>query len=188
MRRIGAGAVARGAGREVFGRGHLAGEVHVAGCGAAAVIRTRRTLGDFDLLGVEGIARDGAEIADAVDEDAALGVEAAHEDGIAGGGVAVLAEQERDAGRVAQRLGQRGGALLLQDFLADHGDGLRRVEQLLREFRRLHAIDFRRFYGSAASTDTFGKVLASTVSAWALAAAAESARPTATAMRRRVKP
>ena len=29
---------------------------------------------------------------------------------------------------------ERGGALLLQDFLADHRDGLRRVEQVLGEF------------------------------------------------------
>ena len=85
------GTVARRAGREAFGRRHLAGHVHVARGGAAPIVRTGRTLGDFDLLGVEGIARDGTEIPDAVDEDGSLRVEPAHEDRVARGCIAVLA-------------------------------------------------------------------------------------------------
>src|SRR5690606_19279276 len=47
--------------------------------------------------------------------------EAAHEDGVTGGGVAVLAGIEgADAGGVAQRLGQGGGGLLVEQVLADH--------------------------------------------------------------------
>jgi hypothetical protein len=102
--RIPGRAVAGGTADEVRGARHLARHVHVARGGAAAVVGTGGALGHFHLLGVEHVARDGAQVANAVDENRTLRVEAAHEDGITGGGVAVLAEQERDARCVAQCL------------------------------------------------------------------------------------
>src|SRR3546814_8685975 len=78
-------------------------------------------------LGVEDIARDRAEVADAVDEDAARRIEPAHADRIAARRVAILAGIEgADAGAVAQHLGQRSRALVVEQFLADDLDGLRR--------------------------------------------------------------
>ncbi len=104
---------------------------------AAAGVGARRALGHFDLLDIEDIARDRAEVADAVDEDARGAVEAAHVHGIAGAGVAVFADIERaHAGTIAQRLGQGGRALLVEQVLADDVDRLRRVLQGLRELRR----------------------------------------------------
>ncbi len=122
-------------GAEAVGQAGLLGD-HVDGAGgrAAAVVGAGRALGDFHLLGVEHVARDGAHVAHAVHIDAVGGVEAAHVDGITRAGVAVLARVEgAGAGHVAQRLGQRGGALFLQHLLLDDGDGLRRVHQRLRE-------------------------------------------------------
>src|SRR3546814_19559724 len=75
-------------------------------------------------LGVEDIARDRAEVADAVDEDAARRIEPAHADRIAARRVAILAGIEgADAGAVAQHLGQRRRALFAEQFLADDLDG-----------------------------------------------------------------
>jgi hypothetical protein len=112
---------------EAVGLRGLGHEVHVAGGGAAADIGAGRALEDLDRLDVEGVAADGTEVADAVDEDAALRIEAAHEDRVTGRGVAVLAGKHGDARCVLQRLAQGDGALLLQHFLLDDGDGLRRV-------------------------------------------------------------
>ena len=52
------------------------------------------------MLKVSRVTR--AEIADTVDEDRTLRVEATHEDGIAGRGIAVFAQQEGDARGIAQ--------------------------------------------------------------------------------------
>src|SRR3546814_5107044 len=72
---------------------------------------------------VEHVARDRAQVADAVHEDAAGGIEAAHVHRVAGGGVAVLADVERaHAGAVAQRLGERGRALLVEQVAADRSE------------------------------------------------------------------
>jgi hypothetical protein len=84
-----------------------------------------------DLFDVEGVARDRADVAHAVDVNAARGVEAAHVDGVAGVGGAVFAEEEGAHARgVAQRFGQGGGALLLDQFFLDDGQGLGGVDQL----------------------------------------------------------
>src|SRR5690606_14146220 len=62
------------------------------------------------------------------------GVEAAHVHRIASGGVAVLAGEEgADAGGVAQRFGQRGGGLFLEQVLADHLHRAGGVDQRLVE-------------------------------------------------------
>jgi hypothetical protein len=74
------------------------------------------------------------EIANAVHEDRAGAVEATHEHGVAGVGVAVFPEEEgAHAGRVAQRFGERRRALVANDLFLDHLDGLRRVQQRGRE-------------------------------------------------------
>ncbi len=86
----------RAAGR-VRLRRQLAGEVDVTGGRAAAVVRAGRALEDFDLLDVEHVAHGGAEVADAVEEDGVLRVEATHENRVAALRVAVLTELEGDA-------------------------------------------------------------------------------------------
>ena len=137
-----AAAVTDRAGNAVAQLRLLADQVHRTGRRGAAVVGAGRALGHFHLLDVEHVARDRAEVAHAVDEDAAGGVEAAHVDAVAGAGVAVLAHIERAHARaVAQRLGQRGGALLLDQLLGDHADGLRGVQQRLGEFRRGQLVD-----------------------------------------------
>src|SRR3546814_9197729 len=62
----------------VADEGLLADQVDGAGRGGAAVVGAGRTLGDFDLLEVEHVARNRTHVAHAVDEDAGGGVEAAH--------------------------------------------------------------------------------------------------------------
>src|SRR5688500_6020520 len=90
---VGRRAITRRTGRETFRCGHLARQVHVTRRRAAAIVRTRRALGDLDLFGVEGVARDRPQIADAVDDNGSLRIETTHEDRIAGGRVAVLSQQ-----------------------------------------------------------------------------------------------
>ena len=69
---------------------------------------------DVHLLGVEGVARDGAFVADAVDEDTVGAVEAAKIEGVAAGagGATAFAGREGDAGGVAEDVTEAGGALL----------------------------------------------------------------------------
>ena len=108
----------------------LADHVDRAGWRGAPVHGAVGALDHFDLLGVEHVARNRTKVAHAVDEDASGRVETAHVHGVACRGAAVLADIEgADAGTVAQRVSQRGRALLLDDLLADDVDGLRRVQQ-----------------------------------------------------------
>ena len=79
---------------------------------------------------VERIAIVAAEIAHAVDEEIVAGGESA--DGQVVALRAAFAGRQADAGNVAQRVAQRGDALLLHHLLRNGGDGLRRVEQRLR--------------------------------------------------------
>src|SRR3546814_2983789 len=84
------------------------------------LFRSRRAFFDLDRLGVEDIARDRAEVADAVDEDAARRIEPAHADRIAARRVDILAGIEgADAGAVAQPLGQRRRALFVEQFRSE---------------------------------------------------------------------
>ena len=135
------GAAGERAGDRIVQGGALADHVDRAGRRAAAVVGARRSFLDLDLIDVEHIARNRTQVAHAVDEDAAGAVEAAHVDGVAGVGAAVFAGIERaHAGRVAQRLGQGGGALLVEQVAGDHLDGLRRVLQRLGELGRGHGL------------------------------------------------
>ena len=98
-----AGAVDAGGTRvEVVRLGVLGGQVDIAGRGAAANVGSGGAFGYFDLFNIEGVARDGAEVAHAVDENRRLGGKPAHLEGVAGAGVAVFAHLQRNAGRVAQ--------------------------------------------------------------------------------------
>ena len=142
---VGGGALlAVGAGRNAAGDrvaqvGLLGHHVDRAGRRRTAGIGAGRTLHHFDLVDVEQVARHRAEVAHAIDEDAAGAVEAAHVEGVAGAGGAVFASVESAHARaVAQRFGQGRGALLLEQFLADHLDGLRCVLQGLGELGRDH--------------------------------------------------
>ena len=93
------------------------------------------SLGHFDLLEIERIARVAAEVAHAVDEHVGARAEAANGQLIAGGHAA-LAGLEGDAGDVAQHVAQGGGALLVHHRARDHGDGLRNVAQRFGQLRR----------------------------------------------------
>src|SRR5690606_14403953 len=91
----------------------FAGHIDRAGGCGATVVGAGRTFGYFDLLDIEHVPGDRAQVAHAIDENAAGGIKPAHVDAVAGAGVAVLADIERAHARaVAQRLGQGGGALL----------------------------------------------------------------------------
>ncbi len=120
---------------EIAHLGLLGHQVDRAGGRAAAVVGAGRALEDFDLLDVEHVARDRAEVTHVIDEDRAGGIEATHVDGVAGIGAAVLAEIEgAHAGAVAQGLGQGSGALLVDQLLLDHGQRLRGIHQGLAVF------------------------------------------------------
>ncbi len=119
--------------------GLLADLIDRTGRRGAAGIGAGRAFHHFHLLDVEQVAGNGAKIARAIEKDAAGGVESAHVNRIACGGIAVLAGIERThAGTVAQCFGQRGGALLLKQLTANHLDGLRRVLKALGELGRCH--------------------------------------------------
>ena len=63
----------------------LADHIDRSGGRAAAIVRAGGSFDDFHLLGIEGIARHTADVADAVHIDAVRGIHAAHVDGIPGG-------------------------------------------------------------------------------------------------------
>ena len=63
----------------------LADHIDRAGRGAAAIVRAGGPFDDFHLLGIEGIPRHAADIANAVDINTVGGVHAAHKDGVPGG-------------------------------------------------------------------------------------------------------
>ncbi|VUM21011.1 hypothetical protein PGKDCPLP_03675 [Stenotrophomonas maltophilia] len=137
-------AAQRNAGRRrVLQVGLLADKVDRAGRRRTAIVGAGRPLGYFHLFDVEHIARDRAQVAHTVHIQAVGGVEAAHEQRIAGGRVAVLAGIEgAHAGAVAQRLGEGRGTLLVEQVAGNHLDGLRRVLQALGELRRGHLVGF----------------------------------------------
>ncbi|MDT4855747.1 hypothetical protein FQZ97_901130 [compost metagenome] len=114
--------------------GLLGHQVQEARGGATAGLGPGRALDDLDLLQVEGVARDGAQVADAVHEGGLLQREAAQLEGVTRRGVAVLTHLHGDAGGVAQRLHQAVGALLAEHFLLDYLNGFRRIEQRLGQF------------------------------------------------------
>ena len=111
--------------------GRLGRHVDVAGGGAATDVRPGRPHEHLDLLEVEDVAGDQAVVADAVDEQAVGGVEAAHVEHVAGGvrRAAALAGLERDAGHVAQRSLSVNGALLFDHRARDDGHRLGDVAQ-----------------------------------------------------------
>ncbi len=113
----------------------LGHQVQEAGRGAPAGLGASGALHDLDLLEVEGVACDGTQVADAVNEGGLLQREAAQLEGVAGGGVAVLTHLHGDARGVAQRFHQGDGALLLNDFLLDDLNRLGCVEQGRGELR-----------------------------------------------------
>ena len=113
--------------------GVLAVEVDGAGGRTAADIGAGGAFEHFDGFDIEDIARHRGDIAHPINEDAAGGVRPTHINGVAGRGIAVFAEIEgADTRRIAQGFGERSGALFLDDFLADHLNGLRCIDQVSR--------------------------------------------------------
>ncbi len=93
--------------------------------GAHAEAFGRRSLEDVNLLGGKAVADIDAEIAQAIDVEVALGVEAANAELVAVHAAVAFAGRDRDAGNSAQRLIDGGEVLLLDALLADDRDGLR---------------------------------------------------------------
>ncbi len=57
---------------------------------AAPVVGAGRPFNHFDLLGIEGVARDAADIANAININTVRGIGTTHINGVASGGVTVL--------------------------------------------------------------------------------------------------
>ncbi|MOA04413.1 hypothetical protein D3C78_1239650 [compost metagenome] len=108
---------------EVVALGGLADQVEAATGGAGAGVGRARTLAHFHLLDVEHLAGLRGDVAQAVDEGVALGVEAANDRPVAGR-VATLAGPEGDARGGAQRIGEGQRAGVLDHLLGDDGDRL----------------------------------------------------------------
>ncbi|MNE50521.1 hypothetical protein D3C80_1451000 [compost metagenome] len=113
---------------EVVLLGGLGDQVEAAAGGAGAGEGRARALAHFDLLDVEHFAGLRRDVAHAVDEGIALGVETTDERTVAGR-VAALARTEGDARSGTQRIGQGHGTGVLDHLGRDHGDGLRSLAQ-----------------------------------------------------------
>ena len=111
----------------------LAGLIDNAAGGPAAERHRRRPLQHFHFLHVERIAIVAAEVAHAVDEKIVARGEAA--DGQVVALRAAFARCQADARNVAERVAQRGGALLIHHLARHFVDGLRRVRDWLGVFR-----------------------------------------------------
>ncbi|MNP07017.1 hypothetical protein D3C76_990260 [compost metagenome] len=125
---------------EVVLLGGLADQVQAATGGAGAGEGRARALAHFDLLDVEHFAGLRGDVAHAVEEGVALGVEAADERTVTRR-VATLAGAEGDAGRGAQGIGQGQGTGIPDHLLRDHGDGLGRLQQRRGVFLRGRLLD-----------------------------------------------
>jgi hypothetical protein len=121
-----------------FAIGRLGRGVDAAAGGAAAEGRAGRSLEHFDLAIVERVARVDAEVAQAVGEDVVLGGDAADEELVAAHHPA-FADLGGDARHVAQRLFERGHALLFQRLARDHVDDLGGVLRVDGRNRGLNA-------------------------------------------------
>jgi hypothetical protein len=116
---------------EFPGLGNLALLVDDAAGRAAAELDSRRAFEHVDLLIVERIAVVAAEVADSVQEDVVARGEAA--DGQVVALRAGFAGRQRNPRDVAQRILERGHALVREHELRDDGNRLRRVDQRLAE-------------------------------------------------------
>ena len=103
-------------------------DVDRAAGAAAAAQRRIRPANDLDRIDREHLAALRGEVADAVDIDAALAVEAANEGSVADR-IAALGRAEGDAGHGAKRILQVGRSGLRDHVLRQHHDRLRRIEQ-----------------------------------------------------------
>ncbi len=112
----------------ILGLGRLADEIDAAPGAATAGVDRIRALDDLHLLQVEGIARLHADVAHAVQEQAAGGVLAAN-DGQVAASPSALARGEGDARRILQHVLQRCRGLVGHDLLGHHLHRTRRVQQ-----------------------------------------------------------
>ncbi len=108
--------------------------IHHATGGASAEGYRRRALQDRDLLHVERIAIVAAKVPHAIEENVVAGSEAADGQVVALG--AALSGGQADAGNIAQRIPQRGCALVLNDVLGNDVDRLRSFRQRLGQLRQ----------------------------------------------------
>ena len=133
---------------------------HATG-GASAEGYRRWALQDRDLLHVKRIAIVAAKVPHAIEENIVSGSEAADGQVVALG--AALSGGDADAGNIAQRIPQRGCALVLNDVLGNDVDRLRSFRQRLGQLRQrilkigggyfdrgCHALDFQSGFVRAA--------------------------------------
>ncbi len=123
---------------------------------AATGNRRAGTLGNLDILDIEGIAEEQADIPQAVDEHIIACGETADGDGVRAARRVALARIQRDAGDIAQAVAQAAAALFHQQGVVDHGHSARQVQQrqldrivrnLLHAVRTADDVDF--LYGPA---------------------------------------
>ena len=152
--------------RFVIALGALRDDVDVAADRARAAEYGIGAVGDFDLFDVERVrAAILRAVAHAVDADVGIGALSAQVDAVAIT-AAAFARAEGDARNGGQHVAQRQQILFLDGLVADHGDGLRRVQQrahIFGRFRLFHLhcrlIDGRIGDGHAAQALTGGPIL-----------------------------
>ena len=103
---------------------------------AAPVVGAGRPFNHFDLLSIEGVARDAADIANAININTVRGISTAHINGVASGGVTVLTRKKRThAGDVFERVGKVGCALIFNHLFRNHRHRAGSIRYRTREFR-----------------------------------------------------
>ena len=122
---------------------HLADQVDVASDRTRAREHRVGAVHQFNGFQIEVVgARVLRTVTHAVGGDVAVGAEAAQVDAVAIT-AAAFTRTESDAGQRAEHVTQANQALLVHHVLADHGDGLRRVEQGFSVFHRSGFLDAR---------------------------------------------
>ncbi|GAB7547989.1 hypothetical protein CS8_076820 [Cupriavidus sp. 8B] len=132
--------------------GRLADDVDAAAGRAAPIIGARRALGDLDRFDIEHFARLRADIAEAIEKGAGLGIVAADKGAVANR-VATLARAKGDAGNGAQYLAEAGRRRALDELVRDHGDGLGHIEQRAGRLDRRRAVCLELAVARAADGD-----------------------------------
>ena len=103
---------------------------------AAPVVGAGRPFNHFDLLGIEGVARDAADIANAININTVRGIGTTHINGVASGGVTVLTRKKRThAGDVFERVGKVGCALIFNHLFRNYRHRAGSIRYRTREFR-----------------------------------------------------
>ena len=103
---------------------------------AAPVVGAGRPFNYFDLLCIESVARDAADIANPININTVRSIGTAHINGVASGGVTVLTSKKRThAGDVFERIGKVGCTLIFNHLFRNHRHRAGSICYRTREFR-----------------------------------------------------